>query len=89
MTNYIIRSNPLLGTPNIYGWSQKDGGQVRCDELQEFITPLAAAWAMAALPERTVRFYQLEVQVAPPPARYPFNGDHGWMLRHPGYDLMH
>lgn len=72
MTKFHIRSSEALGTPNVYGWSEagskRDRAEyphVRCDYLTEYDTPLAAAWALAGLPERTVKFYQLEVRPVP------------------------
>jgi len=69
MTKFVIRSSESLATPNRYGWSQegspRDGCEyphVRCDQLTEYPTALAAAWVLASLPEHLVKFYQLEVQ---------------------------
>lgn len=62
-------------------------GICRFNEAAEYATPLEAAWALAAIPANKVRFYQLEV--APLKKKQPVAGGHGWMVRHPGYDLMH
>jgi hypothetical protein len=89
MTSYIIRSSPSLGTPNVYGWSEGGTDQmpyphVRCDRLTEYATALAAAWALAGLPDHLVHFYRLEVAATPCPPSWRGNG---WMVGHSGYDL--
>jgi len=77
MTKFVILSSEKLGTTNRYGWSEEgsvrdgcDYPHVRCDHLTEYPTALAAAWALAGLPDNLVRFYYLEVQATKPAPSY-------------------
>jgi hypothetical protein len=67
---FVILSSEKLGTPNRYGWSQEGSyldrceyPHVRCDHLTEYNSVDDAAAVLAILPEKLVRFYQLEVQL--------------------------
>lgn len=91
MTKYIIRTTetgPLAPTQPLWWTGEGVVGICRASEAIEYDTPLAAAWALAGIAARKVKFYQLEVSLAPQPMRWSSRGN-GWMVRHPGYDLMH
>ena len=44
---------------------------------------------LATIPEHTRRFYGLRVVSDPNWRKARYESGHGWMVRHPGFDLMH
>lgn len=87
---YIIRTTEtgrLAPTHPLWWTGTEVIGVCRANEAAVYPTALAAAWALAGIKQSTVRFYQLEV--APLQRHAPSFSGHGWMVRHPGYDLMY
>jgi hypothetical protein len=64
-------------------------GICRFNEAKVYSTALEAAWALAGIKERSVKFYDLVITEQKNASRLPNIGNNGWMVRHPGYDLMY
>lgn len=91
MTNYIIQTDM---TSNLHSqplfWA-KDGvvGILRANEAIVFPSAEDAENALSEIEPRLVRFYGLVIVPAEKSSALPKIGGNGWMVRHPGYDLMH